>query len=75
MNETFCRPKWFSPSAETKYKAIQVPKDSNEVEDVFATKHLDSLSENYVWKIITSREPVYRSQQDFNEQFNIVGKE
>jgi len=77
MNELFCRPKWYAenvtyPDGLNKYKAIQIPKDGQEAEEIFDPTYLEHLPEGYVWKIITHREPVYRSQEDFSEQFDIV---
>jgi len=78
LKELYCRPGWFPGSGFphsaniSKYKAIQVPKDSEEIEEIFCQKYLDKLPENYIWKIITSREPVYRSQEDFHDEFDII---
>jgi len=78
MNEVFCRPKWYGadfplPSSElTQFKAIKVAKDSPEVKKIFQQKYLNNLPEDFVWKISTHREPVYTSNTDFVEEFNIL---
>ena len=81
MNDTkevLCRPKWYGadfpcPNADlTKYKAVQVLKDSKEALNVFNEKWLNDLPEDFIWKIITSRELVFRSNEEFLEEFNIL---
>jgi hypothetical protein len=79
MNEVFCRPKWYgvdfpplSSSELTKFKVIKILKDSPEAREIFRQKYLDDLPEDYVWKILTNRESVYRSNADFIEEFNIL---
>ena len=78
MSKTcYCRPKWWDEALMNRpdtrnYKAIQVPKDSEEVEDIFASKYLDELPEDYVWKIVVSNGYVHRSNKDFQDEFIIL---
>ena len=76
MKEVFCRPKWYGINfpnlPETKYKAVQIVKDSVEAGEVFIQKYLNGLPDDFVWKIITHREPVYRSNEDLMNEFDIV---
>ena len=77
-NDVYCRPKWWGkdfpyPNDATKYKAIQVPKDLYAVADVFNQKYIDSIPEEFVWKIITRVGCVWRSDKDFKEEFNVLG--
>jgi len=76
--EVLCRPKWYGagfpmPNADlTKYKAIQISKHSKEAQEVFNEKYLNDLPENFIWKIITISGLVFRSNEEFIEEFHIL---
>ena len=76
--EIFCRPKWYGvdfpcPNADlTKYKAIMIFKYNKEAQEIFTEKWLNDLPEDFIWKIITSRGLVFRSNEEFKEEFNIL---
>ena len=77
MNDVvLCRPKWWGkdfpyPDNIGHYKATKVPKNTDDVENVFNQKYIDSLPEDFVWKIETRVGYVWRSNEDFKEEFNV----
>jgi len=73
MNITvcLCYPNWYTSDG-TRYKAIQVSKQDDEIKAQFNQDYLDDLPEKYVWKIITHSKCVYKSNKDFRNEFIIV---
>ena len=72
----YCRPRWHQRLGtvlnDLRYKSIMVLKDTQEIKEIYKQDFLDSLEENYIWKIITPTISIYRTEGYFREEFTLL---